>query len=138
MRALLVSGLLAAALTTTGGAQQQSATFARWEPRAAGELEWSSAPDIGRAAAAGGGRDYRYEGLVMGGLAIGVFGAWVGSQLTGSCPTEPGVGCTSDRVGNAVTLGLVGAAIGGGLGYLVGRLSSKAEPVAARADRVPQ
>jgi hypothetical protein len=136
MRALLVSGLLAAALTTTGGAQQQSAAFARWEPRVAGELEWGSAPDI--AAAAAGGRDYRYEGLVVGGLAIGAFGAWVGSQLTGLCPTEPGVGCESDRVGNAVTLGLVGAAIGGGLGYLVGRLSSKAEPVAARADRVPQ
>jgi hypothetical protein len=138
MRALLVSGLLAAALTTTGGAQQQSATFARWEPRAAGELEWGLAPDIGRAAAGGGGRDYRYEGLLVGGLALGALGAWVGSQLRDACPTEAGVECDSDSVGNAVTLGLVGAAIGGGLGYLVGRLSSKAERVAARADRVPQ
>jgi hypothetical protein len=138
MRALLVSGLLAAALTTTGGAQQQSATFARWEPRAAGELEWGSAPDIDRIAAGGGGRDYRYEGLVVGGLALGALGAWVGSQLRDPCPTEPGVGCDSDSVGNAVTLGLVGAAIGGGLGYLVGRLSSKAEPGAERTDRVPQ
>jgi hypothetical protein len=138
MRALLVSGLLAAAFATTGGAQQQPARFASWEPRAAGELEWSSTPDIGRAAVAAGGRDYRYEGLVVGGLALGAFGAWVGSHLTAGCPTEPGVGCVSDKVGNAVTLGLIGAAIGGGLGYLVGRLSSKAEPVAARTDRVPQ
>ena len=138
MRALLVSGLLAAALTTIGGAQQQPATFARWEPSAAGELEWGSAPDIGRAAAAAGGRDYRYEGLLVGGLAIGAFGAWVGSQITAACPTEPGIECGSDELGNAVALGLVGAAIGGGLGYLVGRLSSKAEPVAERTERVPQ
>jgi hypothetical protein len=138
MRALLVSGLLAAALTTAGGAQQPPATFPRWEPRAAGELEWGSAPDIGRAAAAAAGRDYRYEGLVVGGLAIGTLGAWVGSQITAACPTEPGIECGSDRLGNAVALGLAGAAIGGGLGYLVGLLSPKAEPMAARIDRVPQ
>jgi hypothetical protein len=138
MRALLVSGLLAVASTTTGGAQQQPATFARWEPRAAGELEWSLTPDIGRPAAASGSRDDRYEGLVVGGLAIGVFGAWVGSQITAACPLEPGIECGTDELGNVVALGLVGAAIGGGLGYLVGRLSPKAEPVAARTDRVPQ
>jgi hypothetical protein len=138
MRALLVSGLLAVAIATVGGAQQEPATFARWEPRAAGEPEWSSASDIGQAAAAPGGRDYRYVGLVVGGLAIGAFGAWVGSQITAACPTEPGIECGSDELGNAVALGLVGAAIGGGLGYLVGRLSPKAEPVAARTDRVPQ
>jgi hypothetical protein len=137
MRALLLSGLFATALTTTSGAQQQSATFARWAPPAAGELEWGLAPDISRIAA-GGGRDYRYEGLVVGGLGLGAVGAWIGSQLRDACPTEAGVECDSDSLGNAVTLGLVGAAIGGGLGYLVGRLSSKAEPVAARADRVPQ
>jgi hypothetical protein len=136
MRALLVSGLFAVAITTAGGAQQQSATFARWEPRPPGELEWSSAPDIARAAAAPGRRDYRYEGLVVGGLAIGALGAWVGSQIRDACPTEPGIECGSDELGNAVALGLMGAAIGGGLGYLVGRLSPKAEPVAARTDRV--
>jgi hypothetical protein len=138
MRALLVSGFLAAALTTTGGAQQQPATFARWEASAAGELERGSAPEFRREAADVGGRDYRYEGLVVGGLGLGAVGAWIGSQLRDACPTEAGVECDSDSLGNAVTLGLVGAAIGGGLGYLVGRLSSKAEPVAARADRVPQ
>jgi hypothetical protein len=138
MRALLVSGLLAAALTTSGGAQQRSATFARWDPPAVGELTWGSASQFRRAPTAGGGRDYRYEGLMIGGLALGALGAWVGSQLRDACPTEPGVGCDSESVGNAVTLGLVGAAIGGGLGYLVGRLSSKAEPVAERTDRVPQ
>jgi hypothetical protein len=136
MRALLVSGFLVAALTTTGSAQQQPATFAHWAPRTTGELEWGSAPDIGPAAA--GGRDYRYEGLVVGGLAIGTLGAWVGSQIRPACPTQPGAECGFDEVGNAVALGLVGAAIGGGLGYLAGRLSPKAAPVVARTDRVPQ
>jgi hypothetical protein len=87
MRAFLMSGFLAAALTTTGGAQQQSATFARWEPRAAGELEWSSAPDIGRAAAAGGGRDYRYEGLVVG---------WPGPRGARSMGRLSAQGCLSN------------------------------------------
>jgi hypothetical protein len=138
MRALLVSGLLAAALTTTGGAQQQPATFARWTPHAAGEFERGSAPDIERVAAAGDSRDYRYEGLVVGGLAIGAFGAWVGSQITLACPIESGSECGTDKLGTAVALGLVGAAIGGGLGYLVGRLSPKSEPVLPGTDLVPQ
>jgi hypothetical protein len=35
--------------------------------------------------------------------------------------------------GNAVGVGLMAAAMGGGLGYLVGRLSSKPEPSGATA-----
>jgi len=44
----------------------------------------------------------------------------------------PGAQCEPDRLGNALALGLVSAAAGGGLGYLVGRFSHKpaaAEPV---------
>jgi len=48
-------------------------------------------------------RDYRYEGLLIGGLALGADG----------------------ELGRAVAVGLVGAAVGGGLGYLIGRLSGK-------------
>ena len=73
-------------------------------------------------------RDYRYEGLAVGAIALGALGAWVGSQLTLACPTVPGADCGPDRLGNAVALGLTSAAVGGGLGYLVGRLSSKPEP----------
>ena len=134
MRALLVSGLLAAILTTIGGAQQQPATFARWNPAVPGEVDSDSTSGIRRAAVAVGRRDYRYEGLLIGGLTLGAVGAYVGSQLRDACPTEPGVDCGTDEVGNAVALGLVGAAIGGGLGYVVGRLSPKPEPVVARTD----
>ena len=101
----------------------------RWEPRIAGELDSGSASGLGRESVAAGHRDYRYEGLVVGGLAIGAFGAWVGSQISAACPTEPGVECGPDNRGNAIAVGLVGAAIGGGLGYVVGRLSSKAGPM---------
>ena len=61
----------------------------------------------------------------MGGLALGALGAWIGSRITLGCPTEPGVRCDTDRLGDAVALGLVGMAVGGGVGYLVGRLSPK-------------
>jgi hypothetical protein len=70
-------------------------------------------------------RDYRYEGLLIGGLVLGVAGAWVGSQISGGCTLSPGGSCYNDRVGTAVGLGLVSAAVGGGLGYLIGRLSPK-------------
>jgi hypothetical protein len=70
-------------------------------------------------------RDYRYEGLLLGGLVLGVAGAWVGSQISGPCTLSPGSSCYNDRVGTAVGLGLVSAVVGGGIGYLVGRLSPK-------------
>ena len=74
-------------------------------------------------------RDYRYEGLAFGGMVFGAAGAWVGWNVAHACPTVPGARCEPDRLGNAVAVGLVGAAVGGGLGYLVGRLSSKPYPL---------
>ena len=62
MRAVIVPGLLTGALATTAGAQEQPATFVRWEPRIAGELDSGSASGIGRESVAAGHRDYRYEG----------------------------------------------------------------------------
>jgi hypothetical protein len=71
-------------------------------------------------------RDYRHEGLLIGGLVLGVAGAWAGSQISGGCSLSPGGGCyNNDRVGQAVALGLLGAVVGGGFGYLIGRLSPK-------------
>jgi hypothetical protein len=75
-----------------------------------------------------GPRDYRYEGLVFGGVAFGALGVWMGSQISAGCPAEPGVPCHTNKAGQAVALGLVGAALGGGLGYLVGRFSPKRPP----------
>ena len=76
-------------------------------------------------------QDYRYEGLALGGVAFGALGAWVGSQTTAACPTQPGVDCRPDRLGNALAVGLIGAGVGGGLGYVIGRLSSKPDPALA-------
>jgi hypothetical protein len=107
-------------------AQQRAAAFIRWEPSAAGpELtrSWQSAerePD-----ALG---DYRYEGLAIGGLSLGALGVWVGSQLSAGCAIQPGGGCYTDKTESAIVLGLVGAALGGGVGYLVGRFSPKRPP----------
>ena len=104
-------------LSTLGGGlagQQIQPPFARWQ-----------AETLSVSAARLHQDDYRYEGLIFGGVALGVLGAWVGSQISGACPLGSGSSCGTDRVGNAVVLGLGGAAIGGGLGYLVGRLSPK-------------
>lgn len=79
-------------------------------------------------------RDYRYEGLLVGGLVLGVAGAWAGSQISGGCVLSPGNSRDNDRVGSAVALGLLDAAVGGGLGSLVGRLSPK---VPARDSMLP-
>ncbi len=73
-------------------------------------------------------RDYRHEGLAFGGIVFGAAGAWIGWNVAVGCPLVPGADCQPDRLGNAVAVGLAGAAVGGGLGYLVGRLSSKPYP----------
>jgi hypothetical protein len=73
-------------------------------------------------------RDYRYEGLAFGGIVFAAAGGWVGWNVAGACPTIAGGRCEPDRLGNAVAVGLVGAALGSGLGYLIGRLSSKPDP----------
>jgi hypothetical protein len=70
-------------------------------------------------------RDYRYEGLLIGGLVLGVAGAWAGSQISGGCALSAGNSCYNDRVGTTVGLGLLGAVVGGGFGYLIGRLSPR-------------
>jgi hypothetical protein len=104
-------------LGTLGGGlegQQLQPVFARWH-----------AETLSVGSARLRQEDYRYEGLIFGGVALGALGAWVGSQISGACPLGSGSRCGTDRVGNAVMLGLSGAAIGGGLGYLVGRLSPK-------------
>lgn len=109
-------------------AQQIPPSFARWHPGtlAAGESTQNTALQAG--AARFHQDDYRYEGLIFGGVALGVLGAWVGSQISAGCPLEAGNDCGTNEVGNAVALGLAGAALGGGLGYLVGRLSPKRPP----------
>lgn len=122
---LILTALLHLGLTSLP-AQQRPAPFLRWEPAAlspgpttSGQATQAKSEDLG---------DYRYEGLVFGGFVFGVAGAWAGSRISAGCLLEPGVPCPSNKAENAVALGLAGAVLGGGLGYLVGRLSPKRAP----------
>jgi hypothetical protein len=126
LRHIAVAGALIEALVAAPLLGQHARVpFEQWEassglvapavPRTGAE----PAPEVVRQ------RDHRYEGLLVGGLVLGVAGAWAGSQISGGCALSPPDSCYNDRVGSAVALGLLGAAVGGGLGYLVGRLSPK-------------
>jgi hypothetical protein len=124
-RELALACLFSLGLAPAVAAQRAQWMFVRWEPTpmssARTGLRTTSQPDSTTVRQ----RDYRYEGLVFGSVALGALGAWVGSQIRMACPTVPGARCDRDAVGNGVALGLLGAAAGGGLGYLVGRISPK-------------
>ena len=130
-RAMLWTGLLLLPLLQARvlGAQQIQRAFERWDERSLPALTPADAGAPSRKAVEAPRRDYRYEGLLVGGLALGAAGAWIGSQIKPACPLEPSNECDGGSLGDAVAVGLVGAAVGGGFGYLIGRLSGK--PIAA-------
>ena len=127
-RFLMLAILFAAGVATPLVAQRSVDRFERWEhPASRGPAdETKLRPSSIEEQPAR--RDYRYEGLLIGGVPLGIFGAILGHGLTPACPTVPGADCSPDQLGNAITLGLIGAAVGGGLGYLVGWLSPKPAP----------
>jgi len=65
--------------------------------------------------------DYRFEGTVVGALVLGAFGGWLGSESCNNQPTPVASGAGSGCTGATLTVGFVGAVIGGGIGYLLGR-----------------
>jgi hypothetical protein len=107
-------------------AQRAETRLAQWEPPVLG-LSGPGLPGPSPDSTALPRGDYRYEGLVFGGVVFGALGALLGSRDYASCPLEPGAECygNRDKLGNGIAGGLVGAAVGGGLGYLVGRFSPK-------------
>lgn len=123
-RALVLACLSNLVMAGSLSAQRAETRLAQWEPPVLGP-SGPGLPTPDSTALPRG--DYRYEGLVFGGVVFGALGAWLGSRDFASCPTEPGAECygNRDKVGNGIALGLVGAAVGGGLGYLVGRFSPK-------------
>lgn len=127
-RALILASLLAMGVAPPLVAQRSVEPFERWEQSTfSGPVEKTK---VGRLSMdeRSAQRDYRYEGLLIGGVPLGTFGFILGHSLTGDCPTVPGADCRSSGFGDAVTLGLIGATVGGGLGYLIGRLSPKPPP----------
>jgi hypothetical protein len=114
----MMAGMLTVVSTASLMAQRAASPFARWEaPVLVYDSDTLLSPQ----------GDYRYEGLAFGGLVFGALGAYLGSRNFESCALEPGGDCGNDRnkLGDAIAVGLVGAAVGGGLGYLVGRFSPK-------------
>src|SRR5437773_12522352 len=73
-------------------------------------------------------RDYRLEGLVVGGLVFGAVGAWIGAEACHNQPQPIGAGSGQSCTGDAGVVGLAGAAQVSGLGYLLGRLTPKQSP----------
>jgi hypothetical protein len=126
-RHLVFVGILSLLVAAPVTAQQRSAPFERWESALPASDHISSSPALPHREEARR-RDYRYEGLALGGAFFGTLGTVVGYGLSYACPTEAGVKCEPDRLGNAVVLGFAGAAVGGGLGFLIGLLSPKPEP----------
>jgi hypothetical protein len=126
LRAPALACLLELVLATSLVAQWAEPRLAQWVAPAF-ELAQPSLPGAASDSVSPSRGDYRYEGLAFGGVVFGALGAWLGSRNFASCPLEPGVPCSGnrDRLGNGIALGLVGAAVGGGLGYLVGRFSPK-------------
>ncbi len=123
-RVLCIASLINLGVLVSLQAQQLKPMFVRWEPETSLAHAKSWGAHQGDTLPVLNG-DYRYEGLVIGGLALGALGAWVGFRISEACPTVPGAQCNTDRLGNAVALGLVSTAVGGGVGYLIGRLSPK-------------
>ena len=127
MRSALAVGLTIL-LAGPAAAQQRQSDFEAWQPPvyATRAAATTVEPEP---------RDHRYEGLLIGGIAAGVLGAWMGSSIsTSDCLTQPGGGCgRTDRSGTALVGGLVGAAFGCGLGYIIGRWGG-GRPEAVPAD----
>ncbi len=128
-RALRVVTLLNLSVAGSLAGQQLEPRFVRWEFPAASLPRAQTWPAHQRDTVLVPRRDYRYEGLAFGGIVFGAAGAWLGWNVGVACPLVPGANCEPDRLGNAVAVGLAGAALGGGLGYLVGRFSPKLPPV---------
>jgi len=118
-----LSVLLLAALPV--GLSAQRLEHGGWEPWTPTFRVSTNAP---ASATASSRRDYRLEGLVVGGLVLGAVGAWIGAEVCHSGPQPVSAGSGESCTGDALVIGLAGAAVGGGIGYLLGRLTPKRSP----------
>ncbi len=75
--------------------------------------------------------DHRVEGALIGGVLLGALGAWLGHEVCqgGAEPAAGGGGssCTGATIGS----GLIGALIGGAIGYFIGKSTPKYRPAPA-------
>lgn len=118
------SVLVAAVLLPVGLAAQrvERAPLQSWSP----EIRISS--DVTAALTASLRRDYRLEGLAVGGLLLGAVGMWIGSEACHNQPEPVGSGSGRSCTGDAAIVGLTGAVVGSVVGYLLGRGWPKRSP----------
>ena len=114
MKSLTV-GFVVALLLGPGvlSAQHLQQRFPQWSPTI---IAQTRAPSLREGASA----DYRTEGMIVGAAILGGIGYWIGHAACKGQPVPLGPNsrdCTSD----GLVVGLVGGALGAGLGYLAGR-----------------
>jgi hypothetical protein len=115
---------LAAVVSAPLPGQRLAPTPPRWEP----ELRW--APQLRSATTARTSRlfppapDYRWEGLLVGGVLVGAFGAALGNGFCGYDEIQPKGSCVWPTVEGFA----IGAVVGGVTGGLLGSLMPKAPP----------
>ena len=115
---------LAAVASAPLAGQRLAPSPPRWEP----ELRW--APELRSSTPATTARlfpeapDYRWEGLVVGGVLVGALGAVLGDGFCGYDEIQPTHSCVWPTLEGFA----IGAVVGGVTGGLLGSLMPKAPP----------
>ena len=97
--------------------------FASWEP-ATGTSVVFPGPFTADTARVRSG-DHRIEGTVIGGVLLGAVGAWLGHEICQGGAQPAAGGGDSSCSGATIGSGLIGAIIGGTIGYFIGKSTPK-------------
>ncbi|SRR6266566_2137487 len=102
-------------------AQRLSLEFAAWRPHVVANS--SVDHHVARISLQTKFPDYRVEGTVLGAVLLGGLGLWMGTDICNNQPQPVGSGSGSSC--SALPIALVGVAVGGGVGYVLGRITPK-------------
>jgi hypothetical protein len=102
--------------------------FVSWAP-AAGSAAAFPAPSTADTTRVRSG-DHRVEGAVIGGVLLGALGAVLGHEICQGGAEPAGGGGGSSCTGATIGGGLIGAVIGGSIGYFLGKSTPKYRPAA--------
>ena len=121
MRLLAPILALTVVVPVCASAQRLSLDFPAWRPHVVA----TSSVDhhVARANLQTKFPDYRLEGTVLGVVLLGGLGLWMGTEVCNNQPQPVGSGGGSSC--SALPFALVGVAVGGGVGYVLGRITSK-------------
>jgi hypothetical protein len=122
--ARLVTASIALSAVTPARAQRVAAVqFVGWEPAVGpgAVLAGSAAADTARVRSG----DHRVEGAVIGGVLLGALGALLGNEICQGGAQPAAGGGDSSCNGATIGSGLIGAIIGGTIGYFIGKSTPK-------------